>query len=226
MNKDHLLEQLIENKRNTRSQKISLHMELHGRSHLAGYKYAWEWWAQNYVESWVHKTKTSILTHVMGSNPVVLQRPPCLRRTCPGLPKVLPRAFNDPEKIERIPCDQMRLKWTLWCKQHSLCLEEEESTVKHRAGNIMIWAFSAKGTVQPIFRKGWIGPCIVTFWAKTSFHHWGWSVAGSSNTTMFRNTSPWQQRSIFFLLFKILEWPSQSLYLNQIENLWKRITRQ
>ncbi len=45
-----------------------------------------------------------------------------------------------------------------------------------------------------------MGPCIVRFWVKTSFHqqgHWRWNVAGSFSMTMIPNTPPGQRRSGF-----------------------------
>ena len=45
-----------------------------------------------------------------------------------------------------------------------------------------------------------MGPRIVRFWVKTSFHqqgHWRWNVAGSFGMTMIPNTPPGQRRSGF-----------------------------
>lgn len=60
--------------------------------------------------------------------------------------------------------------------------------------------------------------------ANTSPHqweHWGFNVAGSFSTmTMVPNTLPCQPMSGYVKHFRVLVWPSESLDLNPIENLW------
>ena len=78
-----------------------------------------------------------------------------------------------------------------------------------------------------ISRGGWMGPCTGKFWATTSFPQWehwkigrGWVFQHDNDPKhTAKATKEWLKKKHI----KVLEWPSQSLDLNPIGNLWREL---
>ncbi|KAI4886561.1 hypothetical protein NFI96_005076, partial [Prochilodus magdalenae] len=147
--------------------------------------------------------------------------------------------LNDPEEEwEKVMWSDGTKNITFWFKLHSSCLEEENDeynpkntipTVKHGGGNIILWgSFLQRGTGRlhrivgridgAMYREILANNLLPSVRALKMGRGWVFQHDNDPKHTA-RATKEWLRRKHL----KVLEWPSQSLDLNPIENLLREL---